>query len=216
MINFYQNNLCIFSSIFLNKNLFEFVLFNMQCGKLCYSQPNCFVFNIKTGDGQRECVLIEEIYSAEESFLYDYYIDFEGYHLYHGFVLYRGEYIKIATIQMLYDDAIQYCKDRKAEPYHPMDQTDNDFIVQQMKLSGLGFMWYPVNDIDVEGSFKWVNGSAVSPTDPVPWNENKYGYTSRGEPDDDCAQINSEGKVIIYWCGYADAGIVCKSNLKRN
>lgn len=50
----------------------------MQCGTLCYSLPNCFVFNLEAGEGRRDCVLIEEIYSVVESKVYDYYIDFEG------------------------------------------------------------------------------------------------------------------------------------------
>lgn len=84
---------------------------------------------------------------------------FLGYHEYHQFIPWREEWIKLTTNPMDYQGAVSYCADRRLEMFHPRDSVDNEIMVTTMTDGGLSYMWYPINDIDIEGNYKWENGS---------------------------------------------------------
>lgn len=82
-------------------------------------------------------------------------------------------------------DARAVCKDHRADLVVIRNEEVNEFI-HDMAQSVQGAFWIGLNDLKVEGEFKWLDSDEK--TTYTKWLENQ---TDHAHPDDDCVQINN-------------------------
>ncbi|XP_072035554.1 uncharacterized protein [Amphiura filiformis] len=92
-----------------------------------------------------------------------------------------------------YADARAYCNDRSSHLTSLHTQAEFDFIAQKSLDAGTT-LWIGLDDLDVEGTHKWVDGTTFI---DVPWDA--------GNPDtsnqEDCVTMETNGYVGDYSCG---------------
>ncbi|XP_067396467.1 C-type lectin domain family 4 member G-like [Emydura macquarii macquarii] len=112
-----------------------------------------------------------------------------------------GNCYYFSTVHQNWSYAKQACKDQGAQLIIIENQQEQEFLTKNSK--GKNY-WIGLNDIDKEGTFKWIDHSSVS-----------YRNWDQGEPNDDhnredCVHILKNGKWNDAPCGMNQDGWICE------
>ncbi|XP_051763536.1 hepatic lectin-like [Ctenopharyngodon idella] len=102
-----------------------------------------------------------------------------------GWIYYQSSFYFISSESKSWTESRRYCTERGADLIIINNTEEQDFI---MKMSCSKAAWIGLTDSDVEGTWKWVDGSTLT-----------SGFWASGEPnsykgkDEDCALSHSSG-----------------------
>uniref|UniRef100_A0A673MJC6 C-type lectin domain-containing protein n=1 Tax=Sinocyclocheilus rhinocerous TaxID=307959 RepID=A0A673MJC6_9TELE len=115
---------------------------------------------------------------------------------------YQSSLYFISSETKSWTESRRYCTERGADLIIINNREEQDFV---KNISGVAKVWIGLTDIDVEGRWKWVDGSTLT-----------SGFWEPGQPntkEEDCALTHSPGWAD-FPCGYTYKWICEKSVLK--
>ncbi|XP_067417521.1 low affinity immunoglobulin epsilon Fc receptor-like [Emydura macquarii macquarii] len=118
-----------------------------------------------------------------------------------GWLPNAGNCYYFSTVRKNWSYAKQACKDQCAQLIIIENQQEQEFLTKNS--NGKNY-WIGLNDINKEGTFKWIDDSSVS-----------YSNWNKGEPnnhpsDEDCVHMYGYGKWNDASCGMNQDGWICE------
>ncbi|XP_070182300.1 asialoglycoprotein receptor 2-like [Littorina saxatilis] len=103
-------------------------------------------------------------------------------------------------IKVPWTSAKAFCELLGAKMLEVESKAENDFIVGQMRRSGLRYVWMGINDLVREG--RWVYNSNGLPLRYSNWLSVKFAAdnSQQYEGGEDCGEIFSDGGWSDLWC----------------
>ncbi|KAI8491947.1 hypothetical protein Bbelb_303200 [Branchiostoma belcheri] len=125
-----------------------------------------------------------------------------------GYSSLRGTCYKAFAISKVFWAANDHCNLEGGNLAMPKDAATNNFLISLMKPFKYSFFWFGLHDLDKEGSFKWIDGTALGGFNW--WN---VGEPSNSNNIEDCAHYRCEGKwndmrcskELYFFCQVASA-----------
>ncbi|XP_067396465.1 C-type lectin domain family 4 member G-like [Emydura macquarii macquarii] len=118
-----------------------------------------------------------------------------------GWLLNAGNCYYFSTVHQYWSYAKQACKDQGAQLIIIENQQEQDFLTKNS--NGKNY-WIGLNDINKEGTFKWIDDSSVSYSN---WNQGEPNDAGSGE---DCVNMGGDGKWKDASCAMNGDGWICE------
>lgn len=79
----------------------------------------------------------------------------------------NGRWVLKTTANMGYSDAQKFCQGYFAKHFIPVTEADYNYTTDMANSTNESLspvvetsMWFPINDLEVEGEFRWTNGTS--------------------------------------------------------
>ncbi|XP_067417522.1 perlucin-like protein [Emydura macquarii macquarii] len=118
-----------------------------------------------------------------------------------GWLPNAGNCYYFSTVPQNWSYAKQACKDQGAQLIIIENQQEQEFLTKNS--NGKNY-WIGLNDIDKEGTFKWIDDSSMSYRN---WNQGEPNDAQSGE---DCAYMYGNGKWNDALCEINQDGWICE------
>ncbi|XP_056103578.1 C-type lectin domain family 4 member M-like [Rhinichthys klamathensis goyatoka] len=122
----------------------------------------------------------------------------------HGWIYYKCHSYFMSSMKKNWTESRRYCTERGADLIIINNREEQGFV---KNISGDAYVWIGLTDSDVEGTWKWVDGSTLS-----------SGFWASGEPGghvkENCALTHSSGRAD-YPCK-ANYQWICEKTIKTS